>query len=164
MCPRMYLILMLHINICGSRNLRPLLRDAGWRGQYRLDGKNISEIRDNAFDSYHNVQYVFLENNSISKISPSAFIGTKIKLLNLRRNRLTCIPDLQPMIHTLDTLLLDKNRLGDCEMGKQICSGTYTMARLFLSYNDLTQLPWIKYRHYSRLESKPVYSASVLML
>ena len=141
------MILIIQSHITQSTKLFPLLKDLGCPrsyGSYSLKYKNISEIGANVFRLCKNlVRQVHLDANRISKISSSAFEGTKIQLLSFIGNRLTCIPDLHTIKNTLRYLFLDHNRLGKCQMCTQNCTATYKLVTLSLTYNYLTQLPWI---------------------
>ena len=144
---RVCMILIIQSHITQSTKLFPLLKDLGCSRstlRYDLQSKNISEIGANVFRLCKNlVRIVHLDKNRISKISSSAFEGTKIQLLYLNGNRLKCIPDLHTIKNTLRYLFLDHNRLGQCQMCTQNCTATYKLVSLSLAYNYLTQLPWI---------------------
>ena len=145
---RVCLILIIQSDITQSTKLFPLLKDLGCsekNGKYHLKSKNISEIRAFAFRLCKTVFKVYLQENIISKISPIAFEGTQIAGLYLTMNRLTCIPDLHSIAKTLGSLIMEHNRLGQCQKQALDCKEkTFEHLRyLYLAYNELTQLPWI---------------------
>ena len=143
---RVYLILVVHIHTSRSTNIQPLLEkigNPGTRVTVSLNNRNITEIEDNAFKLFNKLSLVQLQKNRISNISHSAFTGTRIRQLFLMHNRLTCIPDLHSISHSLYRLYVDYNKLGECHFGTQTCNGSYALKELSLRRNDLTQLPWI---------------------
>ena len=143
---RVYLILVVHIHTSRSTNIQPLLEKIGNPGTsvtVSLNNRNITEIEDNAFKLFNKLSLVQLHKNRISKISHSAFTGTRIRQLILMHNQLTCIPDLHSVRHSLYLLNVDYNKLGECHFGTQTCNGSYALKELSLRRNDLTQLPWI---------------------
>ena len=143
---RIYVFLIISGRIGGTPNLFPLLKELQnpeRLGIYRLGSRDISEIEEHAFQNFTNVKSVQLDNNRIRKISPSAFTGTAIAGLHLSMNRLKCIPDLRSIINTLTVLSINHNKLGECQMSSQHCSGTYRISYLDIGFNALTQLPRI---------------------
>ena len=75
----------------------------------------ITEIDDLAFAPFKTLAKLGLQSNKISKISQTAFSGTKLTYLYLSTNKLKCVPDLYTVSQTLTYLDISDNEIENDE-------------------------------------------------
>ena len=85
----------------------------------RLNNNNLTYIGDNEFARWTSLKGLYLHKN---QITTSAFTGTKIQVIEMHTNKLTCLPDLRAISSTLQFLILNSNRLGQCNHTNEKCS------------------------------------------
>jgi len=106
----------------------------------------ISKLPMGVFCSLRHMIDILARDNGMKYISPHAFDGTKIRILNLARNEISCVPDLSSIHKTLFNLFLSNNKIqGDCEENNRfLVHKKVSYDKLYLidlSKNDLTTLP-----------------------
>ena len=110
-----------------------------------LISNQIKYIENHTFSSYVSLEELFLIANKITYIEPEAFLGTKLRWLSLRKNKLKCIPDLGAVSSTLYLLDISYNNIQQCEMETQ--NNTYPwLSTIYLTNNRLNKLPSICYQ------------------
>ena len=83
----------------------------------KLTNNSITKIPGNRFGKYINLQFLHLDGNQFTEVSPSAFHRTAISGLFLSGNNLSCIPDLTALNNSLQDLSISRNRLHKCDRG-----------------------------------------------
>ena len=130
-----------------------------------LSHNSISSLESNIFENNTEIVELYLNNNSISYISPMAFSGTynKLEVLYLQDNSLTEFPDLRNVstlkslqlqnnlirtlneeyldLRMLEFLNLDKNNLTEFNQSFQLME----LKEIKISWNQLTKLPSFYY-------------------
>ena len=102
----------------------------------------ITEIDELAFAPFKSLAKLNLQSNNISKISRTAFSGTKLTHLYLSTNKLKCVPDLYTVSQTLIHLDISKNEIEN-DQGPEIIYIFPKLKTIILDYNDLHMLPGI---------------------
>ena len=100
----------------------------------------LTEVGENVFSRCKKLLNVLLEQNQISNVSSSAFNGTNIKLLNLDRNRLICIPNVAMLAHSLSAFYIKNNLLNMCQKGNIYNIQFAKLGFLHLNDNALSHL------------------------
>ena len=108
-----------------------------------LENNRITEVGGGAFRSCPTAEYIRLNHNLITSISPSAFVGTKTKDLQLQSNKLLCVPDFRSIKHTLEALNIANNGLGKCKENGISCYNQFYKLIMNLQGNSLRRVPWI---------------------
>ena len=107
-----------------------------------LVGNQIKYIVNNAFGGYVALGGLYVSSNEITDVEPEAFLGTKLRLLSLRKNKLKCIPDLGAISSALRVLDVSGNYIHQCDIETQNSTFPW-LGMIDFTNNGLSKLPII---------------------
>ena len=105
-----------------------------------LAWNRITEVKANAFVNYTSLECLYLMKNRITRMSPSALCGIKLRFLQLSANALTCIPDLSVVNNTLTILHININHLYRCTSRQKYRVKFKRLETISMESNKLTHL------------------------
>ena len=113
---------------------------SGYTRTLDLSENRINQLQDLAFRQYTSLATIYLNNNKLQGVSSSAFNRTKITLLALSDNELSCLPDLSALQLGLKTLIAARNNLHKCLKGIRYQVKFDYLHNIILSANGLRHL------------------------
>ena len=105
----------------------------------KLRQSTIESLGDGEFSRCSNLHTLKLTNCHIKTVSATAFSGTRIKVLRLKKNELTEFPDLQVISNTMTELHLSLNKIEIINQTR--LSALRNIKVLNIPYNPLKILP-----------------------
>ncbi len=109
--------------------------------QLNLRSKGISSLKSGDFDGLTNLEFLYLDKNSLTEVPADLFDGlTNLETVSLRQNSLTEVPaDLFDGLTNLEGVYLYDNSL--TEVPADLFDGLTNLETLDLSANSLTEVP-----------------------
>ena len=79
-----------------------------------LSNNLIKEVPAYAFSNYTKLRVLYINNNRLAYMSPSAYNETALEKILMHENMLSCIPDLSAIHTNLRAVMIDSNLLYKC--------------------------------------------------
>lgn len=131
---------LLHLIECisySNLNLTEVPNDLANSRTILIENNLISTVGDGLFGN--KLVTLKLNKNRLTEISPNAFCGTQLGVLQMEDNLLTSIPDLTCVKSTLRQILLSANRLSG-HIGGGVFSDCPNMVKIRLMHNFINSI------------------------
>ena len=122
---------------CGLSNIPPNISPE--ITGLHLHGNLIRSISKNSLATLLNMTLLVISRNILTYVEDDSFSGLQIETLTMSYNQLTSVPHIEPLVFTLSSLRLDRNRISTIE--PYTFRNFTALKRLYLIRNFITNLP-----------------------